>query len=482
MLELGVPGVIYSASGVRGKVDEGLSPQLALRVGRAFGTWLVERAGRDESERHPAAIVGMDTRGSGPALEAAVVAGLCASGVEVNRVGVCPTPTIVHALRADKFDGGVIVSGSHNPPQWNGLKCLGPDHTFLGEPDLELLAGIFKRPDAWASPRWDRWGTVRWYDPKPRYEEEVLGQVNRGAIISRGLKVVVDPGGGAGAGVTDRLLERAGAKLVTVNAEKLDDHRFPRPLEPVGDALDDLRRAVLDADAHVGFAHDCDADRVATVDEKGTVHPEDVGLALIVADRLATLASRGKRAVVVTNVASSMVFDLLAERHGAKVVRTPVGERHLATKMDELLRGSPPDLEVFGGEGSCGGVMIPAVNNARDGILAALLLVDLLARRNSPISRLVEELPRLYSTRATVAAPPHVGRSKVDELGKQLEREGKQVVRIDHDVKWVTKNEWVLLHPSNTEPIVRVIAEARTKERAAELCSEFTSRLERAGG
>ncbi|MHA1733886.1 MAG: phosphoglucosamine mutase [Promethearchaeota archaeon] len=476
MSDLGVDGLIYSASGARGVVNEGLTPGVALELAQAFGTWLRGSSG----EGNPKVIVGYDTRSSGPMLEGCVVAGLLATGVDVVRVGVSPTPAIIHAQRTNRFSGGVIISGSHNPPQWNGLKCLGRDFTFLGQGALDEIAGTFTTPGrAYCAP-WDGVGVVETLNPLPPYKEALFGAVDAGVIREAGLKVVVDPGGGAGAGVTDAFLSELGAKVTVVNGEKVDEHHFPRNLEPTQENLGDLHEAIAREGAAVGFAHDCDADRVAIAGDDGTVYPEDTGLALIVDDTLARAASEGKRGIIVTNVASSMVFDALAKKYGGSVVRTPVGERNLAVKMYELMPSLDPGEFVFGGEGSCGGVMFPAVNNARDGILASLKIVELLARRGEKLSKLVDELPKFSTSRRTIGASPERGKALVDAVGRQLEREGLGVTRVDHDIKLVFSDSWVLLHPSNTEPIIRVIAEAPSQREADELCRSYAARLEEA--
>ncbi len=474
MSDLGVDGLIYSASGARGVVNEGLTPAVAMKLAQAFGTWLQ----REFPGKTLHVVVGYDTRGSGPLLEASVIAGLLATGIHIVRLGICPTPAIIHAQRTNNHAGGVIISGSHNPPQWNGLKCLGPDYTFLGQDALDAIAGYYLHPDQVYLAPWNEIGEIQYYDALPAYKSALFSFLDSDLIKKAGLRVVVDPGGGAGAGVTAAYLRELGANVTVVNGEKLSTHEFPRNLEPTQANLGDLGAAIARVNAHVGFAHDCDADRLAIAGEDGTVYPEDYVLALIVEDTLAELARAGRHAVIVTNVASSMMFDALAEQYGGRVIRTPVGERHLAVTMYGLLPKVGSGEFVFGGEGSCGGVMFPEINNARDGILAALKITEILARKGRPLSELIAALPRFVTARQTLQAAPVKGKAMVRAIGDELEREGRHIDRVDNDSKLVLEDAWVLFHPSNTEPIIRVITEARTREQAEQLCRDYAARLE----
>lgn len=495
--DLHVDGIIYSFSGTRGIANEGLTPPFVLRLARAYGGWFHTPG---IPARGPPGggvadvIVGRDTRGSGPMIQASFVAGLLAEGINVVDVGVCPTPVIIHAQRDAGFLGGVIISGSHNPPCWNGIKFLGPECTFVDRADLATIARFFNALGERSGVSWREVGTVRPHDPIPAYRAAVLAELSGSDAgdprdSAPPLEVVIDPGAGAATGVVDALLREMGARVTAIHARKAGPNAFPRAIEPKPENLGDLATRVVKTGAAVGFAFDCDADRVAVVGEDGTMFPEDVGLAIIVKDRLERLAHAGRTATIVTNVASSLMFDELARQHGARVVRTPVGERNLAIEMRALRHanaekvGKPQGAGeaappfVFGGEGSCGGVMLPAVNNARDGILASLLIADILARSGQPLTRLAAALPAFHTAREVLQAESKRGKRAVRVLGDRLAREGLAISRVDHDVKLVRDDWWVLLHPSNTEPIVRVITEARTRVEAERLAHEWAQRL-----
>jgi phosphomannomutase len=262
-----------------------------------------------------------------------------------------------------------------------------------------------------------------------------------------------------------------------INDQILPNQTFPRNFEPIAPNLGDITREIQDNGADVGFAHDCDADRVALVSEEGQVYPEDIILALIAKDTLEQLQLAGKTGIIVTNVASSLSFDDLAREFSGRVVRTPVGERNLASVMNDLLLQLPDNEEIFGGEGSSGGYMLPRINNARDGILAAAKIVEILCRRKQPLSTLVNELPQYQTTRETLQCPIEVSYSLMSQLKESLRAEGVEFGEIDRDVRVIAPQEWVLVHPSNTEPIIRVISEAKTTERAKELCTNYMQKL-----
>jgi phosphoglucosamine mutase len=467
--ELATRGVVFTVSGMRGIVGTGITPELLVRATVAYGSWYREHG--------DLVIVGRDTRLSGPWMHQIVVGSLMACGCKVLDLGVCPTPAIIFTTRIMNATGAIIISGSHNPPEWNAIKCLDPDHTFLSNEELEHVARYMSGTTQPRLSSWQESGRVEGHNPIPAYFKAIKTAVDPDIIAKAQPSVIIDTGAGAGRSVTPKLLEILGCRVKTINNDLLPGLQFPRNIEPIASNLGDLSKAVHEGGADVGFAHDCDADRVALVSEKGVVYPEDIILALIVKEYLERLAAEKRRGIIVTNIASSLMFDELAVQYNGKVIHTPVGERYLASKMQELLPNLAPTEEVFGGEGSCGGFMLPKVNNTRDGILAAAKVVEILARRKKKISELVAELPHFDTARETFTCPIEASDGIMDTLKTQLRKEGVIFSEIDRDVRIVGKNEWILIHPSNTEPIIRVITEAKTTDRARTLCDEYGRKM-----
>ncbi len=469
--ELASRGVVFTVSGMRGIVGTGITPEILVRATIAYGSWY-----REQGEL---VVVGRDTRLSGPWMHQIVVGSLMACGCKVLDLGVCPTPAIIFTTRIFNATGAIIISGSHNPPEWNAIKCLDPEHTFLSNEELEKVACYMSGSTQPRFPSWQALGRVEGHNPIPAYFKAIKTAVNPDLIAKVQPSVIIDTGAGAGRGVTAKLLESLGCRVKAINNDLLPGPQFPRNIEPIASNLGDLSKSLREGAADVGFAHDCDADRVALVSEKGEVYPEDIILALIVRDTLENLQVQKRRGIIVTNVASSLMFDELARQFNGKIIRTPVGERYLASKMLEILPTLPPSEEVFGGEGSCGGFMLPKVNNTRDGILAAAEVVDILARRKKKISELVAELPHFDTTRETLACPIEVSYRTMNALKKNLSQDGVKFTEIDRDVRIAGSNEWILIHPSNTEPIIRVITEAKTIERARVLCHDYSQRVKK---
>jgi phosphomannomutase/phosphoglucomutase len=416
--------LIITPSGVRGVVGESLTRDSALELAKAFGSWAKTKV-----------IIGRDTRKSGPMLEQAVIEGLTSQGCDVVNTGVMPTPVIIHSKNKLGIKAGIIISGSHNPPEWNALKLMS-EISFTSQEEIEEIKKEIGKEGSSK-------GEVISHDPLEDYVNDLLTHVK---TRNCKIKVALDTGAGAGKIVTPLILERLGCEVTLVNNEFINNE-FPRDPEPVEKNLGKLIDLMKQGRHDIGFAHDCDADRLAVINEQGELYQEDAGLALI--------TKHEGRGTFVTNSASSLVFEAIMGKEN--VIRTPVGERHLAVKMSEL------PGKVFGGEGSCGGVMFPKFNNCRDGIFGAAKIVEILARTGKKISELVGELPRFYSERRILKD------INIEETMNQLKKKLEDYEVIDNDVKVSGEDWFVIAHPSNTEPIIRIISEARTKEKAEEL-------------
>jgi len=434
--------LMVSVSGVRGLVGETLTPAVALQFAQAYGTLL--GGGR--------VALGRDSRPSGEMYAAAVTAGLTAAGCAVTDFGVVMTPTLARAIRDGRFDGGMLITASHNPGQWNGLKFL--DSQGLA-PDPEQVRRISEiRDGGGARNIKDDFQRVAFDDGAgERHVEAVLAAVEADVAPVRGLRVVLDSVNGAGCAHSPALLAALGCDVIHVNGEPTGI--FAHPPEPIRENLASTCRTVVDTKAAVGFVQDPDADRLALIDERGEFIGEEYTLALATA---AVLARR--RGPVAANLSTSRMIDDVAARHGVPVVRTPVGEAHVA-------RAIARESCVFGGEGPGGGIA-PRISLVRDSLPGMSQIVQYLAERGRKLSELVAELPAYAGIKEKLEVP----RSRIDEAIDAVARTfaGEKLNRSD-GVRVDFAEGWVHLRASNTEPIVRLMGEARDAAAARSLVS-----------
>ncbi|MBD3197369.1 MAG: hypothetical protein GF317_20100 [Candidatus Lokiarchaeota archaeon] len=398
--------------------------------------------------------------------------------------GICPTPTIIYKKNQLNIMGGVIISGSHNPPKWNALKLLSRS-TFLDKSELDEFISLLNKIklNDYRKPK-KKQRKLTNINPIPDYINAVYEHLDYDSIVSSNdLNVVIDTGAGAGKLVTPKILEGLSCEVLSINENFTKKGKFPRKIEPIEENLEDLIMKVWKDKADLGFAHDADADRLAIVGDDYKCYSEDVGLALITEHYLREKYKENKEneIIFVTNVASSLIFEELAKKYNAKIIRTPIGECYLSQKMNALIKNHSKsnNMLVFGGEGSCGGVMLPSFNNARDGIFAAAKIIEILVKSGMKISELVSQLPKYHNYRENIEIKNIDIQSLIDQVERELINEGEDLVRIGNDLRFGKKNEWfVLIHPSNTEPIVRVISEAK-RESLARIYGQPTAELVR---
>ncbi len=441
--------LIVSVSGVRGIVGESLTPLVALEFAQSFGTAL--GGGR--------VVLGRDSRPSGPMLAHAACAGLIAAGCEVTDLGLVMTPTIGRTILEGRYGGGLMVTASHNPAAYNGLKFLDA-RGLAPDPELVHRIGTLRQQRSWAQ-QTDGFAPVR-SDPDAgeRHVEAVLECVEGDTSGLGRLTVVLDSINGAGCLHTPALLAGFGCDVIHLNGEPTG--HFAHEPEPVREHLTQLCEAVRHRGAALGFAQDPDADRLAIVDEHGRYIGEEYTLALAVWSRL--LQRPGP---VAANLSTSRLIDAVARRFGVQVVRTPVGEAHVARAMME-------HSCVIGGEGN-GGVIDPRISFVRDSLSAISLVLQLLARTSRTVGQLIAELPHYAMIKRKLQLP----RERVPTLLERIAAafSDQQVDRSD-GVRVDFTEGWVHIRPSNTEPVVRLIAEADT-EPAAEA---IIARVRAAGG
>jgi phosphomannomutase len=401
-------------------------------------------------------VLGRDSRTSGPMFAHAAAAGLMSVGADVIDVGVVPTPTVQLAVEHHHAGAGLILTASHNPIEWNALKFLGADGIFL---DAEAGARVRALADE-GPPRagWDGLGRVIDDDDAvTRHLEAItrLPMIDITAIRRRQFHIALDCVRGAGGAAMTALLEQLGCRVSGINLEP--DGRFPRAPEPVPENLGDLARLVRESGADIGLAVDPDADRLALVDETGRPIGEDYTLAFAVRAVLDGRLSAADSPVVVANLSTSLVVEDAARKYGARVVRAPVGEANVARAIRD-------EGAIIGGEGN-GGVMFPALHIGRDAPLGVALILHLLATSKVSVSGIVADAPQYTIVKAKAPRGSEL-RPLYDRLRAQFpdaaadERDGLRL-------SW--PDRWLHVRPSGTEPIVRLIAEARTLAAAEQL-------------
>jgi phosphomannomutase len=445
-----IPTLKISISGVRGVVGESLTPTLLVRFAQAFGTYV-----------GPGTIVlGRDTRTSGEMVRQAVLAGLLSSGCRVVDLDVCPVPTVQLLVRERRARGGICITASHNPAEWNALKFINSSGLFLAAAQARQLLDIYHQGEyekvSGAEMR-DVTREAGAIDLHVRKILEALGPLPQGA---RRLRVVVDSCNGAGSVVAPRLLAALGADVIPVNTTP--DGTFPRGAEPVPENLAELCRTVRETGADVGFAQDMDADRLAVVDEQGVPVGEEY--TLVLAARYVLARERGP---VVANLATTTALDAVARAFDCPVYRSKIGE---ANVTEEMRRHGA----VVGGEGN-GGVIYPRINFARDSLVGMALVLHLLADEGRAVSEILKGLPRTHMVKEKLAC-------RSDRIGRALKTVREAYARWPQDtrdgVKVTTPDGWFLVRGSNTEPIIRLVAEAETEEQARALVEDLRRRVE----
>ena len=436
--------LIVSVSGLRGVVGSDLTPAVVADFCAAYGSGL--DGGR--------VIVSRDGRTTGEMVAHAAVAGLLSAGCTPVTVGVAATPTVGVLVRHLKAAGAIQVTASHNPPEWNGLKPFAADGTILGPDEATALADRFRSRDIPLAD-WSQIRTTESYDdPHQPHLEQVLGQIDADAVRSHCFRVVLDANHGSGSRLGRRLLEALGCEVTLLGGEP--DGRFDHLPEPLRENLGGLCRAVTERGADVGFAVDPDADRLAVVDETGRYLGEENTLALVAEHVLAT-----KKGPVVVNCSTSRAIQDLAERNGCPFYRSKVGEANVVAVMKQR-------RAVLGGEGN-GGVIDPRVGYVRDSMIGMALILELLAQHPEPLSHVAGRLPvyvivkdKIACTAEGVSAFYRALRGRFADATEDR----TDGLRLD----W--PDRWLHVRPSNTEPIVRIIAEGPDEQSATALCRE----------
>lgn len=441
---------MFGTNGVRGKVNEDMDTELAMDLGKAIGTWVGK--GNDVA-------IGTDTRISNYMLKNAVSSGLMSVGCDIIDLGEAPTPAIQYYTK-QKADLGIAITASHNPPEFNGIKCIDEDGTELIKWMEEEIEEIYFSED-FEYVGWKEVGEMITDDPLRLYSESIEEKIDKESISEAGLKVVLDCANGAGCYVTPYLLRKLGCDVTTLNAQP--DGSFPgHNSEPTEENLQDLIELTSSDEFDLGIAHDGDADRTIFIDENGGFIHGDKILTLV-AKRLVKENGGG---IVVTPVSSSSSVEDVVEENGGSLIYTAVGSPIVARKMKEV-------DAIFGGEEN-GGLIFADHQYCRDAAMTAAFVIEMIVEEG-PLSELVDGLPDYSLEKKGVHCEEELKEALLEELKEVYSEE-----EIDDTdgLKIYYEEGWVLIRPSGTEPKYRIYAESPDKETTERLAEEHREKIE----
>ncbi|WP_296857063.1 phosphoglucosamine mutase [uncultured Methanobrevibacter sp.] len=435
---------LFGTFGVRRTANDVLTPEFATRLAACYGTQIKGTVA-----------VGGDTRTTSPMLMQAVIAGLLSSGCDVVDLGILPTPGVQYAVRK-YYDGGVMITASHNPPKYNGIKFL--DEDGIGIPDdMELaIEKLYFDEEPDRVPYYEM-GEISHNDQIiDEYIDDAISKVDVEAIRDANLKVVVDCGSGAGCYTAPYLIRKLGCDVTTLNSQA--DGFFPgRDPEPIEENLGELITVVKELNADIGLAHDGDADRTICIDEKGNFVLGDKTFSLVEKQML----KENNGGTIVTTVATSQAIYDIAEEYNGKVIATAVGDLLVARKLKD-------ENGLFGGEEN-GGLIFPDFVYGRDAVMTVAKILEIVAKEKKPISELVSELPVYYASKMKIECPDDEKEFVMDSIADEVKNTTEYKLDLTDGVKILKDDGWMIIRPSGTEPIFRCFAESDSQMKADEM-------------
>jgi len=444
--------LMIGVSGVRGIVGETLTPELITRLGVAFGTYM--NSGK--------IVVGRDTRVSGAMIKHSVFAGLISTGCEVIDLDICTTPSCSLMVQNLKADGGIIITGSHNPIEWNALKFLKGNGIFLNDEEGKQLLNIYYQ---------GAFKKVKWYNLRHVTEDhtavenhikKILKNVNIKLIRKKKFKVVIDSCNGAGAIITPLLLKELGCKVIKIHCEP--NGLFPHNPEPIFTNLQELCKTVKRYKADIGFAQDADADRIAIVDENGHYLGEEYSVCL--ASNF--ILKKEPHSTVVVNISTTQAIEDITKRYNAKLIRTKVGEVYVA---EEMIR----EKAIIGGEGN-GGVIYPKVHYSRDSLVGIALILQYMAETDKTIKELSLEIPKYYMIKEKLFC---LSKDSYKVLEMMKEKYKNEKINLIDGLTISKDNLRINIRPSATEPVMRIFVESRSYNKSLKTAVEFKKEINR---
>ena len=435
---------LFGTFGVRRIANDVLTPEFASRLAACYG-----------SQIQGTVAVGGDTRTSTPMLKEAVKAGLLSSGCDVVDLGILPTPGVQFAVRK-YYDGGVMITASHNPPMYNGIKFL--DEDGIGIPDdMELAIEKLYFDEEPVRVDYSEIGEIYHNDKIiDEYIDEAISKVDAEAIRNANLKVVVDCGSGAGCFTAPYLIQKLGCELTTLHCQA--DGFFPgRDPEPIEENLSDLINVVKELGADIGLAHDGDADRTICIDEKGNFVLGDKTFTLVEKQML----KENNGGTIVTTVATSQAIYDVADEYNGNVIATAVGDLLVARKLKE-------EDGLFGGEEN-GGLIFPDFVYGRDAVMTVAKILEIIAKEKKSLSELVSELPVYYAKKMKIECPDDEKEFVMSSIAEEIQETTDFKLDLTDGVKILKDDGWVIIRPSGTEPIFRCFAESDSQKKADEM-------------
>jgi len=445
---------LFGTNGIRGVVNQDMNSDLALNIGKAWGTYL------RKTIKRPKVAIGTDARLSNHMLKNAITSGLNSAGCDIVDVGLVPTPALQYTVKQKDFDSGIIITASHNPPKFNGIKGVASDGTeFSKDIEEEIEKIYFKKSFSLVS--WIDVGSVSFWDGAiDLYIKGILKNVDIDIIKKKKFHVVLDCGNGAGSIVTPKLLKKLDCEITELYCKP--DGTFPgHNSEPLPENLKELIEKVPEVKADIGAAQDGDADRAIFIDEKGNYIWGDKTLALG-----AKYATKGKGGTAVTPVTTSSCFDDVVKSNNGTVIHTAVGSPIVARVMIEK-------NAVFGGEEN-GGLIFPQLQYCRDSAMSIAKILEIMAKENTSLSKLIQEIPKYEVFKTKLPCPNDKKEIVMKKLAQETKKDN-EVIEVDETdgVKLYFKNGWVLMRPSGTEPIFRIYSESKEKKTAQNLADKY---------
>ncbi len=444
---------LFGTNGIRGIVNQDMNTDLALNIGKSLGTYLKNKIDK------PNVAIGTDARFSKDMLKNSVSAGLTSTGCQVLDLGIVPTPCLQYYVKKNDIDSGIIITASHNPPEFNGIKGVTSDGREFTKEIEEKIEKIYFNKN-FNLVDWKTVGQVKQKDESIQlYIKGILENINIELIKDMNYKVVLDCGNGAGGLATPKLLKKLGCNIVELFCKP--DGSFPgRKSEPLPENLEELIKKVVEEKADFGVAQDGDADRAIFIDNKGSY---------IWGDKTLSIAGKyivKKDDIAVTPVTTSSCFEeIIKENHG-KIITTKVGSPTVAKVMVE-------NHAVFGGEEN-GGLIFPELQHSRDSAMTIAKIMEIMAEEKKSLKQLVEEISVYYLIK-TKTSCPNDKKNKVMNQIKNLTKKYDDILKIDDTdgVKLFLENGWVLVRPSGTEPMFRVYSESKNKETAKKYAEKY---------
>ncbi len=444
---------LFGTSGIRLIANKQLTPELAVKIGLAIAT----------TTNKGTITIAHDTRTTSPMIQHCITAGFQAAGSTVIQLGLLPTPVLAFLTRELKATTGIMITASHNPPQYNGIKLYNQNTTPYNQKQQNQIEKIIQK-DTFKRTSWKDMGSSKSTDETDRYLQMIQNSIK----LQKQWNIIIDPGNGATSQIAPLLFRNLGCKVTAINTQP--DGFFPgRKPEPNAQSLQPLCQTVKQLKADLGIAYDGDGDRMAIVDENGKLTSFDQ----ILATYASHVVQKQKGGIIITNIEASICIEKMTEPYNGKVIRTKVGDVHIATAVKQY-------KAIFGGE-PCGAWIHPNFHYCPDGILSSTLILKALEEENKTLSSFISKTPRYPTLRKNLTCPEQtkpIAMKKIERTLPITLPKVKEKVTID-GIRLTLENGWILVRPSGTEPLIRITAEAESEKMTKEIIDKGAKTVEK---